>query len=254
MMIAPNLPRRKRFRLLLRVLFLALGSIAAFIASILLEEKAYAYAVVPASFVLVAAFLEFVLADVLAERLYPARTARLLETLEANLRGIHDELLGSIARAIESLSECDKNMVSGTFHLLVELFSPTGEGSVPALVQVTDYRGRFGGRRWRFTEVSKGLIGRCSRTGEPDHVNFSDIADYDNRMVFEFGYTKDEISEHTREARSYLAQPVFSGDDLVGVLYMFSTEKNVFPKAAKITRLETAANEIAAFLRGAQIV
>lgn len=155
---------------------------------------------------------------------------------------------------METLENCDQNSVSGTFHLMVDLSSPRGEVSVPTLVKVTDYSNGFRGSRWRFVEVGKGLIGRYSRTRVPEHVSFADPADYNERMVEEFGDTEDEIKEHTRDGRSYWAQPVFSGKEQIRVLFLFSTEQGVFPAAADPNTLANTAKEIAARLSGAQTV
>jgi len=249
-----ELPARKRFRLILRAIFITVGVVGAFVTSALLENKAFTWAIVPASFVLLASMAEFVLADVLTERRYPASTEGLLQRLEANLRGVHDPLLDSISGAIQSLRACDIRRVSGTFHLKVELYSQDGDEAEPALVQVTDYSGRLGGKRWRFTSATKGVVGRCLRTGCPEWVNFASSSEYEHCMVREFGFSPSEVATHTRDARSYWAQPVFSRSQLVGVMYLFSTEIQVFPHAADPAILEAAARQIAACLESAGIV
>jgi hypothetical protein len=254
MLIFSDLPKRKRFRLKLRVLFLVVGIIAAFITSILFEEKHYYWAILPGSFILLASLAEFVLADILTESLYPANTQTLLQKLESNLQGAHDKIRDSIARAIGSLRACDVTKVSGTFHLKVELYSSAGDESESALVQVTDYSGRLGGKRWRFTIATKGLIGRCLRTERPEGVNFGSQMEYEERMVKEFGFSPTEVAQHTQQARSYWAQPVHSRGRLVGIIFLFSTDVQVFPLAADRIRLEGTANEIAAYLEGAGIV
>lgn len=73
-------------------------------------------------------------------------------------------------------------------------------------------------------------------------------------MVKEFGFSPDEVAKHTREARSYWAEPVYSQNRLVGVIYLFSTDVQVFPLAVDRTALQSSANEIAAYLKGAGIV
>jgi hypothetical protein len=116
-------------------------------------------------------------------------------------------------------------------HLHVEVFGESG--TKPSLLQITDYtRPRLGGSPWRFTEAESGVIGRCLRTGQMEHVNFRDRSEYQRRMVEEFGYSHERANRHTTSARSYLAYPVFEGNQLIAVLYFFSTEPQVFPNAA----------------------
>ncbi len=254
MIFPSDMPTRKKFRLRLRAVFLVTGVSAAFISSVLLQEKEYSWAILPASFVLLASFAEFVLADILTESRYPARTVRILDKLEANVRRFHGRIRDSIGKAIQSLRACDKTKVSGTLHLKVELYPPSGDESEPALVQVTDYSGSLGGRPWRFTGASKGLIGRCLRTERAEWVNFATEAEYEERMTREFGFLPAEVAKHTRDARSYWAQPVFSKGRLVGVIFLFSTEVQVFPLAVDPAVLESTANEIAAYLEGADMI
>jgi hypothetical protein len=249
-----DIPQRKKFRLKLRAWFLCFGVIAAFLTSVLIDKGKYYWAILPASFVLLASLAEFVLADILTESLYPASTQTILQKLESNLRDTHDKILESIRKAITSLRACDITKVSGTFHLKAELYSYSGDESEPALVQVTDYGGMIGGGRWRFTSATKGIIGRCLRTGEPEWVNFGSTMEYEERMVREFGFSKGEIEKHTKQARSYWAQPVYSKGRLIGIIYLFSTELQVFPLAVEQGKLESKANEIAAYLEGARIV
>ncbi|MGH9428923.1 MAG: GAF domain-containing protein, partial [Terriglobia bacterium] len=149
---------------------------------------------------------------------------------------------------------CDNSQVSGALHLIVELYTSPDDASEHALVQVTEYSGRLGGKRWRFTLSTKGVIGRCLRTQKPEWVNFGSLAEYEERMVTEFGFTPKEVQEHTQQARSYWAEPVVARGQMVGVMYLFSTELQVFPCAAEKSSLEGAAREIAAFLEGARLV
>lgn len=251
-----DLPRRRIYRLRLRAAFLASGLIAAFVTSILLEEKAYVWAIMPAVLVMTATLAEFVLADALTERRYPARTEEILDKLEANVLVVHDQIIASIDGAIDTLRGCDRSKVSGTFHLLVELYSSAEEESEwePALVQVTKYSGRLGGPPWRFTGTLKGVVGRCVRTGKPEWVNFSSFDEYRIRMVSEFGFTNEEFQRLTGEARSYWAHPVFRDERIVGVMYLFTTEVQVFPVAANPNALTASANEIAAYLAGVGVI
>jgi GAF domain-containing protein len=249
-----DLPRRKKFRLEMRAIFLTIGIIAAFVTSILLKKEVYVWAGLFTFVFLLTSLAEFVLADVLTEKRYPSQTENILEKLEDHLQGVQYQILNCIGKSIESMRGCDKSRISGTFHLVVDIYSQRGDDSEPALVQLTQYRGRLGGKRWRFTDATKGIVGRCLRTGRPEWVNFNSEAEYENRMVTEFGFTKDELSQHTKEARSYWAHPIHSDNKLIGVLYFFSTETQIFPVAVSTDILNSSANEIAAYLAGAEII
>ena len=249
-MISP----RKRFRISIRAAFLVIAGVAAFAASVLIQEKLYWWATLPTLVVLVAAIVEFVFGDVLTERLYPARTEAILQNYESKLRNVHDQLLAQLNLAIQSLRGCDTNRVNGTLHLLVDLFSATGESSEHAFVQITSYSGQLGGGRWRFLPIPKGIIGRCFRTGSSEWVRFATQEEYNDRMVREFGYTRQEIERHTKTGRSYWAEPLRSDGEFVGVLFLFSTEPQVFPRAADGTRLESIAANVVGILTAASII
>lgn len=258
-------PARKRFRVLVRSVSLLFGITGAFVASILLEKGQYWWSGLPAFIVLVATFAEFVLGDILTDRRYPARTALLLERLETKLQLCSEQIGEHIDRAIDSLQGCDRGRVSGTFHLVVDLYSPIDEEPEPAFFQVIDYAGRQivdrTGKpkpgRWRFTSISKGIIGRCLRTNMAEHVNFSTEDELRERMVREFGFSRSEMEERSLDARSYWSQPVFHEDKVIGVLFFFSTEIQVFPKAideVATTKLEPTAQSIRGLLETAQII
>lgn len=253
-MLWSAVPKRRRLRLGLRALFLILGLIGAYATSVLVQEKCYWWGGLTTGLVILTAIAEFVLADILTDRIYPVRTQAVLERLENDLRGYHDRIRGAIERCIQSLAACNHTAVSGTFHLKVDLYSPYNDEAEQALVQVVDYSGNLGGRKWRFNPMTKGLIGRCARTQQPECVNFATEDEYCQRMVTEFGFTQDEVRKHTKEARSYWAQPVFDAHTFVGVIFLFSTEQQVFPRAASDVSLNAAANEISAYLEGARIV
>lgn len=250
----PEISDRKKFRLKLRVTSIVIGVIAAYLTSLLLERSDYWWSLLPAAFVLFASLAEFVVADILTESKYPARTQALLDDLDENLQEYHDRIRRSIEHAIGSLQACDSRRVSGTFHLVVDLYSSDGNGAEEALLQVTAYSGPLGGRRWRFTSAGKGVIGRCLRSARPECVNFASLQEYQERMVSEFGFSRKEVAQHTQEARSYWAEPVVVAERLVGVIYLFSTEPQVFPRAADSSVLQGLAREIGSFLVGARVV
>jgi hypothetical protein len=65
------------------------------------------------------------------------------------------------------------------------------------------------------------------------------------------GFFTYEAQGHTLAGRPYLAQPIMASGRMVGVLYLFSTETPVFPRAVDSSRLQGTAEIIAAFLEGA---
>lgn len=249
-----EIPKRKRFRLGWRAFAIVVAVFAGFLTSICIEEKEYGNATWTAAVLLVATLLEFVVADILTDHRYPSRTQNTLDRLERDLRAYHDRIRKVIADAILNFRGCDTKLVSGTFHLVLDQFLSSGDGVEEALVQVTDYSGQLGGQRWRFLSATKGLIGRCLRSGQSEWVNFRSEEDYADRMVREFGFTRAEVEKHTKEARSYWAEPVFAEKKMIGVIFLFSTELQVFPHAVVPDQLRAQAREISAFLEGAKIV
>lgn len=249
-----SIPRRKRFRISIRAAFLLVGVIATYAATILFGKNLYYWAILPTVLILIAAIVEFVFGDVITEQRYPARTETLLNNYETKVKNVHNQLLRQLNSAIQSLEGCYTNKVNGTLHLIVELFSPSGDSSHNAFVQITSYTGQLGGMPWRFADVSKGIIGRCYRTRKAEYVNFSSQEEYNKRMIREFGYSLDEMKHHTMIARSYWAQPLFSSDLFLGVMYLFSTEPQVFPRAADIRTLEGIASNIVGILEAGTII
>jgi len=254
MPLLSSITRRKRFRISIRAASLIAGAFATYAVSVLFEEQFYFLAIIPTFIILTAAIVEFVFGDVWTENRYPTRTEATLENYENKVQNVHNSLLAQLNTAIQSLKGCDLSKVNGTLHLLVELFSPTDDLSEHAYVQITSYTGQLGGRRWRFSNIYKGIIGRCFRTHEAEHVNFSTQEEYNERMVREFGYTRDEMRECTLDARSYWAEPLFSGDQFVGVMYLFSTEPQVFPLAVDQEKLKLVAANIVGLLEAATII
>lgn len=192
--------------------------------------------------------------DVLTEKIYPARTEKILADLDEKTPKIERKLSDELDSARNALKGCDIDQVSITLHLKVSIYSTVDESSEDAFIQIIDYRGRFGGKRWRVVPATKGIIGRCLRTGKQEFVNFATEEEYDRRMVEEFSFTREEANKHTKRARSYWAHPVFSRDEQVGVIYLFSNELQVFPKAVEKPRLDQSAKHIANFLEVARVI
>jgi hypothetical protein len=122
------------------------------------------------------------------------------------------------------------------------------------LLQRKNYVGPDGGKKGRITLLNQGIIGRCARTGERETVGFANAVEYERSMVREFGFTKKEAEGHTKTGRSYLAHPLLFEGTLVGVLYLFTTEPQVFPNAADPEQIEGLAGEIVNYLKLAELV
>ena len=80
-----TLSPRKRFRLLLRAIFLTIGGLAGYSLSVFLQMNNYGLATICAAVTLAATYGEFIVADVITESRYPSRTEYLLGKLKAKL-------------------------------------------------------------------------------------------------------------------------------------------------------------------------
>jgi hypothetical protein len=236
---------------------LLLAAPATYLFAVLIQEKDWAWSLVPAAVLALLSVGEFVVADVLIDSRFPRESAEFLERLQQRLAGTstHDEVRAALSACVESFTGLDKDKVSSTVHLTVNVAEVGTSETVLGLVQISDYtRPDLGGRRWRVLKATQGIVGRCARMGEMVHVNFRDAVDYQRRMVAEFGFTKEETARHTTTARSYLAVPITSAGSLVGVMYFFSTEPQVFPIAADRAELSRAAATVASLFRAAEIL
>lgn len=252
-----EVPDRRKYRLLSRSASLSLGAGAAYSFAVLIQERMYGWALVPGLVFTALSVFEFVVADLLIDARFPRETSEFLDRLQTKLSttSTHDEILNVLDTCTRTFSGCDYSRISATVHLIVDVVAVRSEAPTPGLVQISDYtRSGLGGRRWRVLEPTKGLVGRCLRTETAVTANFSDEEDYRRRMVTEYGFTRSEVDRHTEAARSYIACPIMSGSDMVGVLYFFSTEPQVFPRAADTVKLRETADVVAGFLRAAEIL
>lgn len=252
-----ELPERQRYRTIARLIVLIVAAMAAYAFAVLLQEERYAWALIPAAVLGVLSIAEFVLADIILDSRFPRETAMFLERLQRKFAttSTHDEILGVLQDCVDSFAGCDKERISSTLHLTIETVEPGTSSTAMGLVQISDYtRAGLGGRRWRVLKATQGIVGRCVRIESMVHVNFRTNAEYRERMVSEFGFTRAEAERHTSSARSYLAFPVRSAGNLIGVLYFFSTEPQVFPQAADAAVVARHAELIAGFLRAAEIL
>lgn len=245
-------PSGSQMRIMLRIVAIVVAVAAGYGFTLLMEEKKYAWAIIPALCILFASVLEFVIGDIFVENKYPSETQRRLKRLEnqigtATLQEISSQLQGTI----EQLSPCDKTAVSATVHLLVEISPPPYRTRARALLQLVNYVGSEskGTGKGRVITLDQGVIGRCVRTGKRAVVNFLSLNEYRRRMVAEFGFTDLEARQHSGRGRSYVAEPLLNENTIVGVLYLYSHETQVFPLAAESGLLKNVAGQIVSLLR-----
>src|SRR5690349_16274942 len=113
---------RRAFRLGIRFLALLAGAIGTFLISIFHQLNWFRRSLIPFVVVLVAAAVEFLFADYLAEQNYPIATEKKLDLLERRLGQVAVQALSEkLSRTIENFQACDKTRISGTIHILVEL-------------------------------------------------------------------------------------------------------------------------------------
>lgn len=223
--------------------------------ALLIAETKLWWSALPFAVLVISTIFEFVVADRTAEHRYPVETEAKLDLLERKLgtRAV-ESISDKLQRIIFGFKACDQTCISGAVHVVIELNSSLEGRTQFGLLQLTEYSGPGRGSKGRITTLDQGIIGRCARTGRIEHVNFADEAEFRNRMVEEFGFSKREADAHTKIARSYLAVPMINGSEQVGVLYFFSTEPQVFPNAARDSDLEAQAKDVLDVLKTASIV
>lgn len=245
----------RSFRLTIRLIALSVGLSAGFYMSVQLEQENFQTGFWFFLIVMATALLEFVLGDVFADQSFPFDTERKLSLMEERLGSNAIDFISSrLKQTINELVGCDSTGVSATVHVLAELNATNDSHTRYGLLQLTDYVGPEGGRKGRVTLINQGIIGRCARTEEMEIVDFSDATEYQSSMVREFGFTKEDAKRHTTTARSYLAYPLKSEGTLIGVIYFFTAEPQVFPKAAKNAQLDRLATEFVNYLKLVQLV
>jgi GAF domain len=252
---ATRLTTQRRLRLAIRLGVLIIGLIAAFVMSVKIQLLDFSGGAKWLLLVGAAAAVEFVFADVIAERSFPYDTERKLALMEERLgRSAIETISRRLRQAILELRGCDPTLVSATVHVITELGATADQRVREGLLQLTEYVGFEGGRKGRITLITQGIIGRCARTRELETVDFADADDYRESMVRDFGFSPDETERHSKRGRSYLAFPLTHSGKVVGVLYFFSREPQVFPRAVDQRRLEDLAREIVGYLALASLV
>lgn len=244
----------RSFRLTIRAMALFSGLCAGFYVSVQLEQNNFQVGFYFFLIVIVASVLEFILGDMFADRSFPFDTERKLSLMEERLGSNAIDFISSrLRQTINEFVGCDSGSVSATVHVIAELNATNDSRTRYGLLQLTDYVGPEGGRKGRVTLINQGIIGRCARTLKMETADFSDVAEYKNSMVRDFGFTKEEARKHTITARSYLAYPLKSDEALIGVIYFFTEEPQVFPKAAKNAQLDRLATEFVNYLKLVQL-
>jgi GAF domain len=200
--------------------------------------------------VILTAVVEFVLADVLADRSFPFDTERKLALMEKRIGAkVIEEISDLLSKTIGEFRGCNNSMVSATVHIVAELTSTADQRIRKGLLQLTDYVGPDGGQKGRVTLITQGVIGRCARSGQIETVGFADEKEYLDEMVRYFGFSTEEAERHTKTGRSYLAVPLLRNREIVGVLYFFTSEPQVFPRAADLDRLNRVAGTVIGLIK-----
>jgi hypothetical protein len=113
----------------------------------------------------------------------------------------------------------------------ITLFVPH-KNKKDCLVQITPYvpTGRYGSFK-DCLEVSKGIVGKCYRTGEIQFQGVDNSDDYRAELIEEWGFTKDDVKKISLDKLSFLALPVIRKDDTVGaVVFLDAKSKDAFTK------------------------
>jgi len=254
----------KTYRMIYRAIFLILGFFSVFCMSILIQENKYKLALIPGICALICSLLEFVFGEMIVEKSYPSETKRILRAVDNMSEQVSESLINCIKNIIDNLTGCDKSLVQATIHLRIDVNKTKDDNSrVFGLLQILPYY-HLGmthedyinskDKRGRMLQSYKGIIGRCLRTENVECVTFSTVEEYNYRMINDFGFTKNEIKNHTFSARSYFAAPFKSQEQLIGMIYLFSKEPQVFPKAIEMAKFYKEASHVLDILKIGKII
>jgi hypothetical protein len=230
-------------------------TVSGYFIALLIDIKLHGWSLIPFAVLVIATTFEFVFADLLAEHSYPIATEKKLALMEQRLgTQAIAEITDKLTQIIETFKACDGSQISAAVHVIVELTQTPELKTRNGLLQLTDYVGAAKGGKGRIITLDKGIIGRCARSGRPECVNFADKHDYRSRMVLEFGFLTEEAAVHENAARSYIAEPIWVKNEVVGVLYFYSTEPQVFPLAARDANLADRSRDLASLLKVISLV
>lgn len=98
------------------------------------------------------------------------------------------------------------------------------------LEQILAYVGGPGGGAGRRFSIRSGITGRVARDGVP-YVFTRQGNDYEafvSEMVAEWGYTREEATNLTRDRQTSMAVPILGQQGVIGVVYLDSNRRDVF--------------------------
>ena len=98
------------------------------------------------------------------------------------------------------------------------------------LVQIMPYfpTMEFGSLR-KGLQVSKGIVGRCYRTGEAQFQVVNRNADYRSELVTKWGFTEEETRKISNDKKAFLALPIVNKYDKVGaIVYLDAKSRTAF--------------------------
>lgn len=152
---------------------------------------------------------------------------------DANAKRDHDGLraamlvLQASAAAACGLNPAQANGLRVTFHRVVP---PLDKAEL--IEQLVPYAGGDGGGEGRRFSVRSGITGRCIRMKSPYtmHRANTDADAYRKELEEAWGYTHADAATLSTEVMSSMAFPVLdaSGKHALGVIYLDSTEPNLF--------------------------
>jgi hypothetical protein len=128
----------------------------------------------------------------------------------------------------------------------ITLFAPH-QRKKNCLVQITPYfpTKEFGSFK-RCLDVSKGIVGKCFRTGEAQIQVVNRNADYRSELVTKWGFTEEETRKISSDKRAFLALPIVNKNDKVGaIVYLDAKSRTAFDvhRIALINKVRVAIAE-----------
>ena len=101
------------------------------------------------------------------------------------------------------------------------------------LVQITPYfpTDRFGSFK-KSLDASKGIVGKCYRTGQAQFQVVNRNADYRSELVTKWGFTEEETRMISVDKRAFLALPIVNKNDRIGaIVYLDARSRTAFSLA-----------------------
>lgn len=244
-------------RLPIRIFLLAVIALSGLASNVAVNEKRYDLAAIAVIVGVACGAVELFFVQKLTGHIKGGRlTTR--EYLKLASKKSRDEVRLRLTRLQTALGWENSTTVSMTVHLAVTRADCSDCHSSCSLIQLIGYVGKRSGGEGRLNSDLKGIIGRCLRTRAPQTVNFENEREFTRLMTKEFGYYPDEVSFHDTEGRSYLCSPIGREGGAIAVLYIYSTEPNVFPNTAtsyaQLPLVLSACSDLAHILEEDQLV